>query len=478
MKNKLRILILIIILLFAPLIPKGFLRPSVSFTNYKNDLYIKSNDFFKALNQNKFVNFSHLELKNLHENYTYNTNTSIYTYLNDFFEPRLIKLIPKQSYYLDQFINTDCAFLNTYQDSLKAFFKTLDFQYIQCFEISKKVAQNYNNNDLIEFKFKGKSHIVPFSMIENYLITNLSGGIGLNMDGFRLLHKTLDLTFSLKDNVKIDQNLKVIHSFNDQIIDIYKLNLDLSNSNKNITLEFVNPPLINVKNIKDKKKLKQISSIKTTFYGSSVSRAFNINKGVSDISTFSLLPGETFSFNTAVGDVDKNSGYAEALVITSKGIVNGYGGGLCQVSTTFYRAALFNGLEIIERYPHSHAINYYSQVLGHGLDAAIYIGVKDLVFKNNFDYPIIFEPMVIGSELIINLYAEKGLDFTLSNYNQYDKIVSNSTKVKGQSQGQNFEVIQNSIPGFKTSWDLELSNGIKQKIFSNYLPKPKVIKYY
>lgn len=476
MKNKIRIFLLIVIILFAPLLPKGFLRPSVSFTNYKNDLYVKSSVFFEALNKNKFVQLSNLDLKNLKEDFIYKAPVSLFTFSKDFFNPRVIKLVPKQRYYLDQFKNFPCKFSTQYNQALKSFFKTLDFKSIECIENQKKATQELNKSDIITFYFKGRSHKIPVSIIESYFINNVSGGVGINQEGFRLIHDILELPFSFSDNIKIDFDGKINHSFKNQIIDIYKLNSDLSNSKKNIDLEFVNPPIIKVENLKTKKPLKQISSVKTTFYGSGVSRVFNINKGVRDISTFSLLPGQTFSFNSAVGNVDKNSGYAEALVITSKGIVNGYGGGLCQVSTTFYRAALFNGLEIIERHPHSHAINYYSQVLGHGLDAAIYIGVKDLIFKNNFDYPIIFEPIVLGSELIINLYAEKGVDFTLSNFKKYDEVVDNTVKVEGE-QNEHFEVIQNAIPGFKTTWELEFSNGIRQKVFSNYLPKPKVLKY-
>lgn len=477
MRNSFKILIIVAILIFAPLIPKGFLRPSVAFTNYENNLYLKSSEFFKLLKENKFIQSSSLDLKTLDQKYKYSNNISLFKYLLDLFDKKTIKLIPKQSYFFDYISESNCTLQDPYQDTIRHFLATLDFEYIKCKDYNKKQLKSLKNNSVISFNYLGKSHQVPFELIKPNLIQNSITGQGLSLAGFKQLHSILDLPFALYDEIQIDKGGGVTHSFKNQIIDIAKLTSDLYLSKIDIDLEFVNPPLVKIKNSSFYNNLSQISSIKTTFYGSGENRIFNIVKGVNDISTFVLSPGETFSFNDKVGDVDENSGYKEALVITSKGIVKGYGGGLCQVSTTFYRAALLNGLEILERHPHSHAINYYSQVLGHGLDAAIYIGVKDLIFKNTFDYPLIFEPLVLGNEIIINLYAENRLDFKLSNYQVYDKVTKDEVKVEGDPLNGNLKVIQNSIPGFKTSWDLEFSNGKKEKVLSTYLPKQKVVSF-
>ena len=73
--------------------------------------------------------------------------------------------------------------------------------------------------------------------------------------------------------------------------------------------------------------------------------------------------------------------YRKELVIKPEGTIPEYGGGLCQVSTTLYRAAIYGGLPIVDRAPHSYAVSYYSQVGGHGLDATIYPPSRDLKFK-------------------------------------------------------------------------------------------------
>lgn len=121
----------------------------------------------------------------------------------------------------------------------------------------------------------------------------------------------------------------------------------------------------------------------TSFYGSPVNRVFNINVATNKLNGKLIAPGEVFSFNKTIGNVDGSTGYRKELVIKKEGTLPEYGGGVCQVSTTMYRAALFTGLPITERNQHSYAVSYYSQIMGHGLDATIYIGGPDLKFQND-----------------------------------------------------------------------------------------------
>ncbi|MBD3330591.1 hypothetical protein GF354_03620 [Candidatus Peregrinibacteria bacterium] len=129
----------------------------------------------------------------------------------------------------------------------------------------------------------------------------------------------------------------------------------------------------------------------TSFYGSPSNRVHNIKVGASKFQGKIVAPGEVFSFNENLGRVDGTTGYRRELVIKPDGTKPEWGGGICQVSTTMYRAILFSGLEIVKRFPHSYAVSYYSQVLGHGLDATIYLGGPDLQFKNNTDNHILIQ---------------------------------------------------------------------------------------
>lgn len=123
----------------------------------------------------------------------------------------------------------------------------------------------------------------------------------------------------------------------------------------------------------------------TSYYGSPPNRVHNIKVGASKFNGLLIAPGEEFSFNQNLGSVGAADGYRPELVIKPEGTIPEYGGGLCQVSTTFYRAALLGGLDITQRSQHSYAVSYYSQILGDGLDATIYLGGPDFKFINDTD---------------------------------------------------------------------------------------------
>ncbi len=119
------------------------------------------------------------------------------------------------------------------------------------------------------------------------------------------------------------------------------------------------------------------------FRGSIPSRVHNVALAASKMNGVLIAPGETFSFNTALGDVSKFTGYKEAYVISEGKTVLGDGGGVCQVSTTLFRAALNAGLPIAERRGHSYRVGYYEQDSPPGLDSTVYSPTTDLKLVNN-----------------------------------------------------------------------------------------------
>ncbi|MFA5821026.1 MAG: VanW family protein [Candidatus Gracilibacteria bacterium] len=144
----------------------------------------------------------------------------------------------------------------------------------------------------------------------------------------------------------------------------------------------------------------------TSYYGSPPNRIYNINVGSSKFNGLLIKPDEEFSFNEHLGNVDAISGYRKELVIKPEGTIPEYGGGICQLSTTFYRAILFAGLPVTERREHSYAVTYYSQILGHGLDATIYLGSQDLKFKNDTGHNILVQTFVDNdAELYVIFYG-------------------------------------------------------------------------
>jgi vancomycin resistance protein YoaR len=128
------------------------------------------------------------------------------------------------------------------------------------------------------------------------------------------------------------------------------------------------------------------------FKGSIPGRIHNIALASSRIHGTMIPPGETFSFNATLGDVSAATGYQSAYIIQDGKTILGDGGGVCQVSTTLFRAALNTGLPIVERHPHSYRVGYYEQGgLKPGLDASVFAPSADFKFTNNTDNNILIQ---------------------------------------------------------------------------------------
>jgi vancomycin resistance protein YoaR len=136
----------------------------------------------------------------------------------------------------------------------------------------------------------------------------------------------------------------------------------------------------------------------STFKGSIENRIFNLSLAASKLNGVLVKPGEVFSFNKTIGDVSSLTGYKQAYVIQNGRTVLGDGGGVCQVSTTFFRALLNAGLPIIERNQHAYRVSYYEQDSPPGIDAAIYTPNIDLRFKNDTGHHILIQTVLDPAE--------------------------------------------------------------------------------
>ncbi len=121
----------------------------------------------------------------------------------------------------------------------------------------------------------------------------------------------------------------------------------------------------------------------STYFHSIPGRVFNVNLAAGRINGTLVAPGETFSFNQTLGDVSKETGYKEAYVITQGKTVLGDGGGVCQVSTTLFRAVLNAGLPVTDRTAHAYRVGYYEQNSPPGIDATVYGPRPDFKFTND-----------------------------------------------------------------------------------------------
>ncbi len=172
--------------------------------------------------------------------------------------------------------------------------------------------------------------------------------------------------------------------------------------------------------------IKELIGKGTSLFQHSIpSRVFNVNLASSRINGVLIAPNEIFSFDNALGDVSAFTGYQQAYIIQNGKTVLGDGGGVCQVSTTFFRAILDSGLPIVERHAHAYRVGYYEQNGPPGLDATIYVPSVDLKFKNDTDNYILVQTQINSElqQLSVFLYGTKdGRSVTLT-----QPVVTNRT---------------------------------------------------
>uniref|UniRef100_UPI004055A8F5 VanW family protein n=1 Tax=Agathobacter sp. TaxID=2021311 RepID=UPI004055A8F5 len=146
-----------------------------------------------------------------------------------------------------------------------------------------------------------------------------------------------------------------------------------------------------------------LGSFSTSFSSSGADRAKNVTNGCAKIDGTLLYPGDVLSVYELVHPFTKENGYELAGSYLNGETVESFGGGICQVSTTLYNAALKAELEIVERFNHSMTVAYVDLAA----DAAIAGTYKDLKFKNNYSTPIYVEGYCNGRTLVFNIYGEE-----------------------------------------------------------------------
>jgi vancomycin resistance protein YoaR len=151
-----------------------------------------------------------------------------------------------------------------------------------------------------------------------------------------------------------------------------------------------------------------VVTVSTYFSGSSPERIQNIKTAAAAFHGLLVAPGATLSMADVLGDVSLDKGYAEALIIYGKQTIKGVGGGVCQVSTTLFRAAFFGGYPIVERNPHAYRVLYYEQgpnSPGPGLDATVFVPQVDFKFTNDTPYWLLMETYIYGNQLVWKFYS-------------------------------------------------------------------------
>ncbi len=146
-----------------------------------------------------------------------------------------------------------------------------------------------------------------------------------------------------------------------------------------------------------------LGSYSTSYATSTAARATNVRVAANYINGTIIYPGKTFSVVKTIKDRTVENGYQSAAEYSSGKVVEGIGGGVCQVSTTLYNAVINAELEIVERSPHSMVVAYVDV----SRDAAIAGDYKDFKFKNNTEVPVYIAATADGSTLSFRIYGEE-----------------------------------------------------------------------
>lgn len=144
-----------------------------------------------------------------------------------------------------------------------------------------------------------------------------------------------------------------------------------------------------------------LATFSTNYQASNTNRTTNLKLSAGKINGTVLLPGEEFSYNKIVGERTIAAGYKEAATFSGGKVVDGLGGGICQISSTLYDAVVMANLDITERRNHQFVTSY----VGAGKDATVVWGSQDFKFKNTRKYPIRITAIVQGGVATVQVWG-------------------------------------------------------------------------
>lgn len=217
----------------------------------------------------------------------------------------------------------------------------------------------------------------------------------------------------------------------------------------------------------------------STYYGSSTAgRANNVEVAAKVLNNIVVLPGETFSILSYLGEMTADMGYQDAAIIKNGKFVDGMAGGVCQVSTTLYQAGVKSDMKIVERYQHSLPVGYTSTAL----DASILYPYADMKFQNTFDFPVLIRSSANGTNLYFEILGDtskKNYGISLSSevterFEKPVKRVENKNLAPGEER-----VVEKGMSGYKSvSYEYNEKTGERTVLNQDYYkPMEEIIEY-
>jgi vancomycin resistance protein YoaR len=204
-------------------------------------------------------------------------------------------------------------------------------------------------------------------------------------------------------------------------------------------------------------------------------RTYNLRLAASKLDGTVVMPGAVFDFNATVGPRDEAHGYRVAPVIAQGELVDGLGGGTCQISGTLHGAAFFAGLEIVERYPHSRP-SYYIKL---GLDATVVYPTINYRFRNPYDFPIVLHETVSGGVVRAEILGPSR-KHTVTYFRRIDEVLPfDEVERPSAKLPEGTRILaQRGIPGFKTYSSRVVRDGayaLRQHWRDTYPPTTQIV---
>ncbi|MBQ4541768.1 MAG: VanW family protein [Clostridia bacterium] len=294
--------------------------------------------------------------------------------------------------------------------SKKFVFKETDFKNLNLSNFQKKARQSENKKEILTM-------LENFGLTKKEQMTYLFPEIKIILKKLKsLLEKDFvdDEIFVIKNSCEIYTKKGESGRFINEI--------DFFDSLKNQILIGKKQIKINLKieEFKDKSQnlIREKSCFSTNFETSSMARKNNIQVALESFDGVTLEDGEILSFNEVTGVRNESAGYKPAKIISGGTFVEGFGGGVCQVSTTLYNACLLAGLEILEVHNHSLPVSYIEP----SFDAMVNTGSSDLVIRNNSGSKLIFTTSSKGDICKVKIFGKPN-EFKITRFSEKTKII-------------------------------------------------------
>ncbi len=168
----------------------------------------------------------------------------------------------------------------------------------------------------------------------------------------------------------------------------------------------ITKPKVTIEDIGTEAFPDRLSTFSTRYDASDKDRTTNLVIACQKLNGKVIMPGETFSYNATLGPRTYAAGYRNGKIYENGQVVDGLGGGICQISSTLYNVALMSDMEIVERRNHQFVTSYVSE----GRDATVVYGATDFKFKNTRTYPVRLVASAKGGVATVSVYGIKEAD--------------------------------------------------------------------